>query len=309
MHRKKILVFGGTGFLGSRVKQTLQPEFAVIAPTRSECDLACESSIQRQVQLTRPDVILNCAGLVGGIGANAKYPSLFFEQNILQNFNIIDTLLSLCFQGVFVNIFPSCFYPSNLNRDLEEDDLYTGPFETTNLGYAVAKATTATRLKLLRDAGELYSVGVVLSNLYGPKPDNAKGEYNHFITDLCVKVKSAQSKEEQEIILWGDGSPIRDFFFVSDAADALRTICRSTSHEHFLYNVGPGKGYSVSEIAEKLLSLEAPHLRIHWDHSKPNGMSRKVLCVDRFRSEFGSIKLTSLDTGLKSTFESSKLGI
>lgn len=302
----KIMIIGAGGFLGSALVPLLSEVYSVSSPPRADLDLLDYSKVKSRLLNEDPDIIVNLGALVGGIEFNRLNQRRLFEQNLKMNMNLIDVLTDINFSGLLVNTLPSCFYPANLSCDIPEEALFNGPFEKTNLGYALAKATVACRLNLLRDEGVLRSVGLVLSNLYGPKTvDFSHISKGHFIVDLLLKIRRAQLERRPGILLWGSGRPIRDFFFVDDAAAAIvRVIQGGSSLNHFLYNVGPGISYEIRFIAERARELFSPRLELEWDLSKPDGMTRKVLSTTRYRKEFGDPHVTSLDIGLERTFES-----
>lgn len=209
----KIMIIGAGGFLGSALLPLLSDLYPVSSPPRADLDLLDYSKVKSRLLNEDPDIIVNLGALVGGIEFNRLNQRRLFEQNLKMNMNLIDVLTDINFSGLLVNTLPSCFYPANLSCDIPEEALFNGPFEKTNLGYALAKATVACRLNLLRDEGLLRSVGLVLSNLYGPKTvDFSHISKGHFIVDLLLKIRRAQLERRPGILLWGSGRPIRDFF-------------------------------------------------------------------------------------------------
>lgn len=299
----KTLVFGGSGLLGSSIVRRLQKDNVdVISFSSSDCDLVNLSNpreVERVINCIKPDTIYHCAGLVGGIGANIANPYEFLMMNTHMAINVITAVVN-CDVENFYYMSSSCAYPAICDQPMKEEYILTGSVEETNGGYAVAKivgmeATKAARKK----TGGNYN-SFIPCNLYGENDDFS--ERGHVISSLITKIREAKTQKNDSIIIWGDGSPRREFLHVDDAADAIVYSSGKINSDYI--NIGSGYDISILELAKKILKLEnAEDLSIKLDLSKPNGMMLKCLDISKI-TKIGWKPQISLDEGISRILKS-----
>lgn len=298
--KKKIIVTGGAGFLGSFVVARLKDQGCanVVVPRSKEYDLRDRAAIVRLLTQTKPDVIIHLAAVVGGIGANAKNPGSFFYDNAIMGLQLME--YSRLFKvEKFVAIGTICAYPKFTPTPFKETDLWAGYPEETNAPYGIAKKMMLVQGQAYREQYGFNSVYLLPVNLYGPK-DNFDPESSHVIPALVRKCLEAKETGAKEIVLWGDGSPTREFLYVEDAAEGIVMAAEKYDGNEPV-NLGSGEELSIRELA----SIVASHVgftgAIHYDPSRPNGQPRRRLDVSRAQAYFGFQAKTSLREGLART--------
>ena len=297
-------VTGGGGFLGSFVCGRLfehgMPAEHVTIPRYHQYDLTQQAAVQRLFDETRPDVVLHLAAEVGGIGANRDNPGRFFYANMAMGLHLIEQARVA---GVkkFVQVGTICAYPKEVPVPFSEDNLWNGYPEETNAPYGIAKKALLTMCQAYRQQYGLNAIYLLPVNLYGPR-DNFDLKTSHVIPAVIRKCIEAKRAGEDKIVCWGDGSPTREFLYVTDAAEG---IIRATEKydDADPVNLGTGQEITVRDLVAKIAQLTGFEGRIEWDTSKPNGQPRRCLDVTRARERFGFDATTDLDTGLKSTVD------
>ncbi len=298
--KKKIIVTGGAGFLGSFVVARLKEQGCnnVFVPRSKEYDLRDRAAIVRLLTQHKPEVIIHLAAVVGGIGANAKNPGSFFYDNAIMGLQLME--YSRLFKvEKFVAIGTICAYPKFTPTPFKEADLWSGYPEETNAPYGIAKKMMLVQGQAYREQYGFNSVYLLPVNLYGPK-DNFDPESSHVIPALVRKCLEAKESGTKEIVLWGDGSPTREFLYVEDAAEAIVMATQKYDGREPV-NLGSGEELSIRELA----TIVAGHVgftgAIHYDPSRPNGQPRRRLDVSRALAYFGFQAKTSLREGLART--------
>lgn len=299
---RRVCVTGGAGFLGSFVVEKLHEHGAreVFVPTIEQYDLVQLADIQRMLADARPDVILHLAALVGGIGANRERPAEFFYSNLMMGVQLIHEAWK---QGVekFVAVGTICAYPKFTPIPFKEENLWDGYPEETNAPYGLAKKMLLVQAQAYR---QQYGFNVIFPlpvNLYGPR-DNFDLETSHVIPALIRKCLEAKERGENQVVLWGDGSPTREFLFVEDAAEGLVLAAeRYNGPEPF--NLGSGQEIHIKDLAELIARLTEFGGKIVWDTSKPNGQPRRALDTSRAEKFFGFRARTDFEEGLRQTIE------
>jgi GDP-L-fucose synthase len=295
---KRVLVTGGAGFLGSFVVEALRARGVaeVIVPRKRDYDLVDRAACRRLIADARPDVVFHLAARVGGIGANRENPGLFLFDNAMMGLQLIEE----CRLGGVAKVVIAgtiCAYPKFAPVPFREDDLWNGYPEETNAPYGVAKKLLLVQSQAYRQQYGLNSIVVFPVNLYGPR-DNFDPKSSHVIPAMIRKCLEAQ----EEIVLWGDGSPTREFIYVEDAAEAMVMAAeRYDSSEPV--NIGSGQEISILDLAHKVAATTGFTGRIVWDPTKPNGQPRRRLDVTRARERFGFVANMSFDDGLRRTVE------
>jgi GDP-L-fucose synthase len=299
---KRICVTGGAGFLGTHLIQDLRARGAneIFVPTIEEYDLVDPTAIARLLVDSNPDVIIHLAAHVGGIGANREHPAEFFYDNLMMG---VQLMHQAYLRGVekFVAIGTVCAYPKFTPVPFNEDDLWDGYPEETNAPYGLAKKMLLVQSQAYRDQYGFNSIFLLPVNLYGPG-DNFNPRSSHVIPALIRKCMEAQDQNADNIVVWGDGSPTREFIYVTDAARgiALATECYN---ESLPVNLGSGFEISIKDLAEKIARMTGFEGDLVWDTSKPNGQPRRALNTSRAKEKFGFVAQTDFDEGLQQTID------
>jgi GDP-L-fucose synthase len=297
---KRVLVTGGAGFLGGFVVEALRRRGVaeVFVPRRSEYDLVDRAACRRLVQEQRPEVVFHLAARVGGIGANRANPGLFLFDNAMMGLQLFEE----CRLGGVQKLVVAgtiCAYPKFAPIPFKEEDLWNGYPEETNAPYGVAKKLLLVQSQAYRDQYGMSSVVLFPVNLYGPR-DNFDLETSHVIPALIRKCVTARDEGRDEIVLWGDGSPTREFLYVEDAAEGL-VLAAERYDSSDPVNLGTGEEISIRDLARLVADATGFRGRITWDPSKPNGQPRRRLDVTRARERFGFVAATSFADGIRRT--------
>ncbi len=301
-HGRRVCVTGGAGFWGSFVVDQLQKRGAqeVFVPHIEDYDLVKLEDIQRMLHDARPDVILHLAAMVGGIGANRARPADFFYANLMMGVQLIHEAWK---SGVekFVAVGTICAYPKFTPVPFKEEDLWSGYPEETNAPYGLAKKMLLVQAQAYRQQYGFNTIYPLPVNLYGPR-DNFDLETSHVIPAMIRKFLEAKERGDPQVILWGDGSPTREFLYVEDAAEGLLL---ATEHYNGAepFNLGSGQEISIKDLAHLMAHLTAYQGEIVWDTSKPNGQPRRCLDTHRAEQFFGFRAQTPLEEGLRRTIE------
>ena len=296
----RIFVAGGTGLIGSAITaEYLNLGHEVFAISRREVDLSDSDSTLVAVADFKPDLIIDAAARVGGIGANNSKPVEF----LIQNLKIQNNLMSAAHEaGVekFVFLGSSCIYPRDCPQPIREEYLLTGKLEETNSAYAIAKIAGIELINSFRKEYGKSWISLMPTNLYGPR-DNFAIEGSHVLPALIRKFVDAERDNSKIVELWGDGSPLREFLHVEDVARAV--VLASTAYDDTLHlNIGSGDEISIKDLALMIAELSGFKGEVIWDMSRPNGTQRKVLDSSRIKS-LGWTPRISLKDGIRSTID------
>jgi GDP-L-fucose synthase len=296
----KIYVAGHAGMVGSAIVRRLREKGyqSILARSRLELDLMDQRAVREFLALERPDYIFIAAARVGGILANNSLRADFLAQNLAIELNLIDGahragIDRLMFLG------SSCIYPRDCPQPIREEYLLTGPLEKTNEPYAIAKIAG---IKLCENYNQQYGrhyVSVMPTNLYGPN-DSYDLAGSHVIPALLRKVHEAKVQKEPEVVVWGSGTPRREFLYVEDLADACVYLMEG-DYEGELVNIGTGVDVTIRELAELIMKTVGYDGAIRFDARKPDGTPRKLLDVSRM-SRLGWTASTSLEDGVRRTY-------
>ena len=297
----KILVAGSNGLVGSAIVRNLRSKnfTNVIEATRAKVNFTSQVETEVYMHEVKPDYVFVAAAKVGGIMANKTYPADFIYQNLMIQSNIIDTAYrSGCRKLVFLG--SSCIYPKHSVIPITEDQLMTGSLEPTNDAYALAKISGIKMCQAYRQQYGFNAISLQPTNLYGIK-DNFDPENSHVIPGLMRRMYEAKLNGDRDFYCWGDGSPLREFLYVDDLAEACY-FCMEQYNDSEIINVGTGYDISIKELTEVIAEVVGYTGNIRWDTSKPNGTPRKVMNVDKLL-DLGWKPKVDIVEGLNKTYE------
>lgn len=299
---KKIVVTGGSGFLGRQVVKRLNAceGVEVFAPRSAEYDLREMSAATNLLDDARPDLVIHLAAVVGGIGANQANPGRFFYENLMMGVQLIEQA-RLHAVAKFVAVGTVCAYPKFTPVPFAEDDLWNGYPEETNAPYGLAKKMMLVQSQSYRQQYNFNSIFLLPANLYGPG-DNFNVASSHVIPALIRKCVEARQKGVGHIDVWGTGNASREFLYVDDCADAI-VKAAALYNESDPVNIGTGQEITIRRLVELIARETGFAGEIRWQTDKPDGQPRRHLDVSRAFERFGFQAKTSLEDGLRETVE------
>src|SRR5574341_424544 len=281
----RFVVTGGAGFLGSFLVDALKLRGAgqVFVPRKADYDLRQQDRILALLEETRPDVIIHLAAVVGGIGANREHPAEFFYDNLMMGAQLMHEAWRV---GVrkFVTIGTVCAYPKFTPVPFHEADLWNGYPEETNAPYGLAKKMLLVQGQAYHQQYGLKAIYLLPTNLYGPR-DNFDPASSHVIPALIKKCTDARNSGEHQIVVWGDGSPTREFLYVEDAAEGI-LLATERYDDIEPINLGSSYEISIKDLVQMIARLTGFEGEIVWDSTKPNGQPRRKLDTSRAERAF-----------------------
>ena len=293
-----IVVAGSTGLVGSAISRALTGRGeSVIGINRKVLDLLDRKATFEFITAAKPDLVIDAAAIVGGIGANNNFPVDFLSKNIQIQSNLMDAAHEANVER-FVFLGSSCMYPRDCPQPIKEEYLLTGPLEQTNSAYAIAKIAG---IELIRSYRKQYNkrwISLMPVNLYGPN-DNFELSNSHVLPALINRFVTGNRLNSSTVTVWGSGKAKREFMHVDDLASAILLASENYDDDMHL-NIGIGEDLSISELAQMISRLSGFSGGIEWDRSKPDGTPRKVLDVSRIR-RLGWEPKISLESGISST--------
>jgi GDP-L-fucose synthase len=297
---KRVLVTGGSGFLGRHVVAALERHGCrdIVVVRKARHDLTHEPDVIRLFEETRPDAVIHLAAVVGGIGANRESPGRFFYQNVMMGALTMEQA-RLAGVSKFIGVGTICAYPKLAPIPFLERDLWNGYPEETNAPYGIAKKMLLVQGQAYRDEYGFNAIHLLPVNLYGPH-DNFDPASSHVIPALIRKFAEAIDARAGEVACWGTGNATREFLYVEDCAEAIVLAVEQYDKPEPV-NLGAGFEISIRDLAELIAELTGFRGRLVFDRTKPDGQPRRSLDVTRARNSFGFAATTDFRTGLERT--------
>lgn len=296
---KRILVTGGSGFLGRViVKKLEQAEANVFVPRSKHYNLVDYKACRRLFHYVMPQIVVHSAAFYGGIWINKLYPARIYFKNLVMGANVFEMCRMWDVEKMIV-VGTACSYPGELEGDLKENDLWKGACHDSVECYGTTKKMLLVQGKAYKKQYDLDSIYLILTNLYG-EHDTFNPDRSHVVAALIRKFVEAKMNNAEKVEVWGSGKPIREFLYIEDAAEA---IVRATETYDRLepMNIGVGVGTSIKELVELIAKITEFKGEIIWDASKPDGAMRKVLDIAKMKKVLNWYPETSLENGLKKT--------
>lgn len=299
---KRIVVTGGSGFLGTRVVSELRDRGCddIFVPRSANYDLRRSDDVNRLYDDAVPEIVIHLAGTVGGIGVMDEKPGEIFYDNTIMAVELQEHARHRSIEK-FVSIGSVCAYPKYTPVPFDEDDLWEGYPEETHAPYGIAKKIPLVQSQAYRDQYGFNGIYLLPANLYGPG-DDFDLETSHVIPAIIRKYDKAMQKGETEITAWGSGEPTREFLFVDDAAEAIVDATERYDDPAPL-NLGTGDEISIRDLVELIGEVMGFEGTVEWDRSKPDGQPRRRLDTSRVENAFGWTASTGLREGLQATIE------
>ena len=299
---RRVTLTGGAGFLGSFVTEKLRQRGVkdIFIPRIEQYDLVNPQDVERLLDDARPDVVIHLAAHVGGIGANRLHPAEFFYDNLMMGAQLMHQSWK---RGVekYTAIGTVCAYPKFTPVPFKEDAIWDGYPEETNAPYGLAKKMQLVQAQAYRQQYGFNAIFLLPVNLYGPR-DNFDLESSHVIPALIRKFLEAQEAGVDQVEVWGDGSPTREFLYVEDAAEGILLATEKYNGAEPV-NLGSGYEISIKDLAELIQRLTGYHGNLVWNTDKPNGQPRRGLDTTRAEEYFGFKATVSFEEGLRRTID------
>jgi len=297
----KIYIAGHNGMVGSAIWRILSAKgySNLVGASSKDLDLRNQQSVLNFLSKEKPDVIIDAAAKVGGILANNDFPYQFLMENMQIQNNLISTAFELGIDK-FIFLGSSCIYPKLAPQPLKEEYLLTGSLEATNEWYALAKITGVKSCQAIRNQFGRDYVSLMPTNLYGTH-DNFDLNSSHVLPALIRKFHDGKNNNNAPVTLWGSGTPLREFLFVDDMAEAV-VFALENKLPDYLYNIGTGKELTIKELALLIQKIVGHSGEIIWDNSKPDGTPRKLLDVSKMQNLGWNYRI-NLEKGIQMTYD------
>lgn len=298
---QKILITGSSGMVGRNIAEYLDKSCVLLTPNSKELNLLNRDEIDVYLKNHSPDIVIHCAGVVGGIQANMAHPVKFLVDNTQMGINLIMAARDASVKKL-INMSSSCMYPRAAKNPLAEDLILQGELEPTNEGYALAKITSTRLCEYINKEDESYAYKTVIPcNLYG-KYDKFNPKHSHMLPAVIKKIDEAKKKNSPSIDIWGDGEARREFMYAEDLADFIAFALKNFDRMPQNINVGLGHDYTINEYYQTIAKVIGYKGKFVHDLTKPVGMKQKLI-DDRKLKNFGWSYKTSLEDGIKKIYK------
>lgn len=298
----KILITGSRGMVGRNIAEYEKSKnYILLTPSSKELNLLHRLSVDEYIKNNQPDIVIHCAGIVGGIQANIANPVKFLVDNVQMGLNII---MASYESGIkkFINLSSSCMYPREAINPLGEELILKGELEPTNEGYAIAKITSTRLCEYIhKENPSYYYKTVIPCNLYGAY-DKFDPKHSHMLPAVIKKIHEAKINNQQTVDIWGDGEARREFMYAEDLADFIYYALENFNSMPQNINVGLGNDYSINEYYKTIAEVIGYQGEFAHDLSKPIGMKQKLIDDTKLK-EYGWKHKTSLEDGIKKIYE------
>jgi GDP-L-fucose synthase len=272
---KKILIFGSKGLVGSSINRIFSNDnYEIFPSSREDTNLFNLREVQSLIESFKPNIIVNAAAKVGGILANNTHRSEFLIQNLKINTNILESIIPFPNTKI-INLGSSCIYPLDAPNPIKESSFMDGKLEPTNSPYAMAKLTAIELGRSLNLQFGHKVINLMPTNLYGPN-DNFDGEASHVIPGLINRMYHAKLNKDNKFLIWGSGSPLREFLYVDDLARGIKFIIEKNIEDD-LINIGSGSEISIKDLGRTIKEVVGYKGSLDFDKTKPDGNPRKLL--------------------------------
>lgn len=302
LRNSRILVAGGTGFLGKRVIKKLKNKNLdfVSASLSQGVDFRDKKQTEKIFNKEKPDIVINCATFIGGIKFGLDHEGEIFYNNTLMSTNLIETSRKFNVKR-FINPISNCSYPDVVQKDFKEQEWWDGPLHPTVLGYGLIRKASWVQLRAYLNQYGFESLSFLIPNMYGPD-DHFDEVRSHALGALIKKIVKAKEENLPEVIIWGSGKPVREWLFVDDCVEIfMRSFDIETSIEPI--NIGQGIGVSIRELVDIITKIVKYKGKFIYDTSRPDGAPYKIMNVDRLKKTFNWMPATSLEKGIKLTID------
>jgi len=298
----KILITGANGMVGRNIAEFEKSKnYALLTPSSKELNLLDRKSVDNYIQRKRPDIVIHCAGIVGGIQANMAQPVKFLVENTQMGLNIIMSAYEANVKQ-FINMSSSCMYPREAINPLGEELILKGELEPTNEGYALAKITSTRLCEYINREDAIFEYKTVIPcNLYG-KYDKFDPKHSHMLPAVIKKIHEAKINGQLTLDIWGDGEARREFMYAEDLADFVYYALENFEHMPQNINVGLGHDYTINEYYQAIAEVIGYKGEFVHDLTKPVGMKQKLI-DDKNLRQFGWKYKTSLEDGVQKIYD------
>ncbi|MGD9554577.1 MAG: GDP-L-fucose synthase family protein [Arcobacteraceae bacterium] len=298
----KILITGSNGMVGKNIIEFGKSKhYFLLTPSRKELNLLDKNLVDTYIKTNKPDIVIHCAGRVGGIQANMAHPVDFLVQNTQMGLNIIMAAYEAGIKK-FINMSSSCMYPKDAKNPLEEDLILKGELEPTNEGYAIAKVVSTRLCEYINKENSIFQYKTIIPcNLYG-RYDKFDSKHSHMLPAVIKKIHEAKENNLLEIDIWGNGEARREFMFVEDLANFTYYAIENFESMPQNINVGLGHDYTINDYYKIIAEVIGYKGRFVYDLSKPVGMRQKLIDDTKLQN-FGWKYKTSLKDGIQKTYQ------
>jgi GDP-L-fucose synthase len=297
----KILVLGSSGLVGSSLKDSeyLNSNYIMHYSSRSDTDLSNIDEFVNLFNAVKPNIVINCAGKVGGIVANTQNKFDFLFENLKITMNFFEILKNYSNLKI-INFGSSAIYPKDAKNPLKEDYLMSGELEPTNSAYSLSKIVSIELGRNLKQ-NNIDVINLIPTNLYGPY-DNFDHTTSHVVPGLISKIHKAKMDEEEEYLVWGSGKPLRELLYAGDLVRAIEVVLKDKVRDFDVINIGSGSEISIKNLANLVKEVVGFKGKLKFDDSKPDGVTRKILDSSKIKS-LNWEPTTTLQEGLETTYE------